>query len=272
MSRDIELYFKQIERSLFTCPKKKRATFLRDFRGSVSAYVEEHPQASVQELKSIFGTPEAIAEAFLQSDEFSTTKKVVSSKRRIVRIVLIAACILAAAALILGAIYVMRNTGLWKNQPEQEGDLKKENYEIVISDISWEDALADAKAKGGKLACFESMEEYRFVLGLIAETGNVENMYFSLGGRRDPYGDTYYWVDADNKTYGKPLNGKGGWCDECWGPGEPNLIYKERPETVIVLYYNNSEARWAWYDGSATYRNPKKTYGYIIEYRDDSAK
>ena len=269
MSREIEQYYKQIEHSLFTCPKRKRTSFLREFRGSVSAYVEEHPQATMQELQNIFGTPESIAEAFLQSDEFSTTKKVISSKRRIARIVLIAISVLVAAAVILGAIYVIGKYSYWEKKLAQEeaGEFSKENYEIVVSDISWEDALADAKAKGGKLACFESMEEYRFVLGLIAEADRVENMYYSLGGRRDSYDDTYYWVDADNKPYGKPLNGKGGWTEECWGPGEPNLIYKDRLETVVVLYYNNAEARWAWYDGSATYRNPQKTYGYIIEYR-----
>ncbi len=270
MSREIERYYKEIERSLFTCPKRKRVSFLREFRGSVSAYVEEHPQATMQELQSVFGTPESIAEAFLQSDEFSTTKKVVSSQRRIARFVLIALCVLVAAAVILGAIYVIGKYSYWEKKLAQEeaGEFREENYEIVVSDISWEDALADARAKGGKLACFESMEEYRFVLGLIAKEGRVENMYYSLGGRRDPYDDIYYWADADNKLYGKALNGKGAWCNECWGPGEPNFIYEERQETVVVLYYNNAEARWAWYDGSADYRNPKKTYGYIIEYQN----
>ena len=272
MRKDVEAYLKEIERGLFTCPRKKRTAFLNDFRGSVNSYLEDHPMAPVQELQSFFGTPDAIAESFLHSDEFSTTKRVVSSKQRIVRIVLIAVCALVAAALILGTVFVAGNFNYWKQQlaREEPGDFKKENYEIVVSDVSWDEALADAREKGGKLACFESMEEYRFVLGLIAETGRVENMYFSLGGRRDPYDDTYYWVDSDDKPYGKPLNGKGGWCDECWSPGEPNLIYEDRQETVIVLYYNSAEARWAWYDGSATYRNPKKTYGYIIEYRDES--
>ena len=268
MRKDVEAYLKKTERSLFAFPRNKRKAFLQDFRGCVNSYLEDHPMAPVQALEDFFGTPEAIAESFLHSDEFSMSKKLTSSKRRIVRVVLTAVCALAACALILGAVWVIGYYSLWKAQQslEDTGELRRESYEIVVSDVSWEEALAHAREKGGKLACFESMEEYRFVLGLIAETGRVENMYFSLGGRRDPDGDDYYWVDANNKPYGKPLNGKGVWCCDCWGPGEPNLIYEDRQETVVVLYYNNAEARWAWYDGSDTYRNPKKTYGYIIEY------
>ena len=272
MRKSVEGYLKEIERSLSPLPRKQRKAFLNDFRGDLDFYLEDHPMASVQELQSFFGTPEEIAESFLHSGEFSTTKKVLSSRQRAVRIVLIAACALVAAALILGAVYVTRYYRYWKQQLAREGpgEFKRESYEIVISDVPWEDALADAREKGGKLACFESMEEYRFVLGLIAETGRVENMYFSLGGRRDPYDDAYYWVDSEDKPYGKPLNGNGGWSDECWGPGEPNLIYEQRQETVVALLYSEDEARWAWYDSSPTYRNSNWTYGYIIEYPDET--
>ena len=125
MSREIEAYLKQIERGLFTCPKKKRAAFLRDFRGNLNTYIEEHPNASVQELQSIFGTPEAIAEGFLQSDEFTTTKKVVSSKKRIVRILIAAVCALVVAAIVLGAVYVVDNHkfthGYYEETPGQVG-------------------------------------------------------------------------------------------------------------------------------------------------------
>ena len=109
MSGEIEAYLKQIEKNLFTCPRKKRAAFLRDFRGSLNSYIEEHPHASVQELQNYFGKPEIIAEGFLQSEEYTTTIKVVSSKKRIVRIVLTAACALVTIVFILGAIYVVDN-------------------------------------------------------------------------------------------------------------------------------------------------------------------
>lgn len=125
MSREIEAYLQQIERNLFTCPKKKRVAFLRDFRGSLNAYIEEHPAASVQELQGMFGSPEEIAEAFLQSEQFDTSKNVFSSKKRISRIVLIAVCTLVAAALIYGAIYIVDTHryayGSWVETPAEGG-------------------------------------------------------------------------------------------------------------------------------------------------------
>lgn len=125
MSREVEAYLQRIEQNLFTCPKKKRVAFLRDFRGSLNAYMEEHPAASVQELQGTFGSPEEIAEAFLHSEQFDTSKNVFSSKKRISRIVLIAVCTLVAAALIYGAIYIVETHGYahgqWVETPAEDG-------------------------------------------------------------------------------------------------------------------------------------------------------
>ena len=125
MRKDVEAYLREIERGLFTCPRRKRAAFLSDFRGCLNSYLEEHRMATVEEIQAFFGTPEAIAEAFLQSDEFNTTKRVVSSKKRITSIVLIAVFVLFVAALILGTVYVVDHYqythGYWVEGPAQEG-------------------------------------------------------------------------------------------------------------------------------------------------------
>ncbi len=137
MSREIELYLKHIERGLFTCPRKKRAALLRELRGNIDAYIEEHPNASIQELKSIFGTPEAIAEGFLQSAEFTTTKKVVSSKKRIVQIFLAAVCALIVLGIVLGTIYVVNfyryTHGYWVETPATDTPLPSIDPEAVHS-------------------------------------------------------------------------------------------------------------------------------------------
>ncbi len=152
------------------------------------------------------------------------------------------------------------------SQRDKSSAFDKKNYEIVISDASWDQALAAAKKKGGKLVCFESLEEYRFVLDLIQEEGKVDDVFYSLGGRRDAKGKDYFWADENNKLYGKKLNGSGAWCAGCWESGEPNLEWNGRQEDAVMMYYSTAEARWAWYDGSGAYRNSKRTYGYIIEY------
>ena len=138
-------------------------------------------------------------------------------------------------------------------------------YQIVISDAAWDEALADAHSRGGKLLSIDSPEEYHTVLDLITQRG-YENVFFNLGGRRADDGEVYYWTDADGDFVGEPLNGDGVWCAGYWEPGEPSFVYKDRQETVLMMYYSSAAHRWLWYDGDASFRNENRTYGYIIEF------
>ena len=138
-------------------------------------------------------------------------------------------------------------------------------YRIEISDASWDEALADARSRGGKLLSIDSPEEFRAVADLITERG-YENVFFNLGGRRADDGETYYWTDADGAPVGEPLNGDSVWCAGYWEPGEPSFVYKDRQETVIMMYYSSAEHRWLWYDGDAAFRSETRKYGYIIEF------
>ncbi len=227
-----------------TCTRGQIVTFLYRFKGSSKAVTASNPFKDVS--KTAFYYP-----AMLWAVEYGVTNG--TSKT----------AFSPGATCTRGQVV----TFLYRaSQNKPSSKFKKENYEIVIGDAAWDKALAAAKKKGGKLACFESQEEYRFVLELIGEKGKTENVYYSLGGRRDAKGKDYFWADADNKLYGKALNGSGAWCAGCWEPGEPNLEWNGRQEDTVMMYYSAAEARWAWYDGSGTYRNPKRTYGYIIEY------
>ena len=143
---------------------------------------------------------------------------------------------------------------------------KAGSYEIVISNATWDEAFAYAKSKGGKLVSFDSKEEYLFVLGLIDSQDLVDNVFYSLGGRRDDGSDVYCWTDADNKLSGNPITGDSAWCGYCWEPGEPNLVWNDSQETVAMMYYDKNEARWAWCDGASSTRIANRTYAYIIEY------
>ncbi len=227
-----------------TCTRGQIVTFLYRFKGSSKAVTASNPFKDVS--KTAFYYP-----AMLWAVEYGVTNGVSEQA--------FAPGDTCTRGQVVTFLYRAS-----QNKPSPK--FKKENYEIVIGDAAWDKALAAAKKKGGKLACFESQEEYRFVLELIGEKGKTENVYYSLGGRRDAKGKDYFWADENNKLYGKKLNGSGAWCAGCWEPGEPNLEWNSRQEDTLMMYYSTAEARWAWYDGSGTYRNPNRTYGYIIEY------
>lgn len=107
MKKKLNRYFREINGKLLVLPRKKRAAVMGDFRGSVSAFLQENPEAAFQEVEAAFGTPDQVAEGFLQSSDFRQTERKLCLKRKIFAAVCIALGILVAAALILGTIYVV---------------------------------------------------------------------------------------------------------------------------------------------------------------------
>ena len=140
------------------------------------------------------------------------------------------------------------------------------SYEIVAENVTWLEAMEAARAKGGRLASIDSLEEYRYLLGRILDEG-LGDRSFHLGGRRDPNGSSYHWVNADNThLIGPALNGPDAWCRDLWQVGEPNLAWNGIPEEALIAYFSEKEGRWVWYDGQKDYIVATRDYGYIIEY------
>ena len=147
---------------------------------------------------------------------------------------------------------------------EKQEDLNR--YEFVTEKCSWLDAQARAAEKGGKLACFETQEEYEQFLAVLEKSGE-KNTGYNIGGRRTSDSKDYYWVDAELNPYGDPLNSDEAWCKAQWLTGEPTFDWNDASETAIELYFSEKENRWVWNDiGEDLSRSSLAQYGYIIEY------
>lgn len=109
MTKELDKYYRDIDRKLQLLSRSRRAAILREHRGSVSDYLKDNPDATVKEIEISFGTPEQVAESFLQMSDLKQTEQKLQTKGVIVKIVLIAVGILVAAALILGTVYVVDN-------------------------------------------------------------------------------------------------------------------------------------------------------------------
>ena len=57
------------------------------------------------------------------------------------------------------------------------------SYRLVVSDCSWTQAFQNAKAAGGRLATFETEEEYQAIIQQITQAG-LSYINFRIGGRR----------------------------------------------------------------------------------------
>lgn len=105
-------------------------------------------------------------------------------------------------------------------------------FEVVLSDVSWEQAKAEAEARGGHLAVIRSAEDLQKIAALAAEKGA---RYVWIGLHRTDSGELQ-WL-AENAT---PY--------VSWAPGEPSVrdAYTGQPENYVLIA--NQAGTWTFND------------------------
>ena len=160
-------------------------------------------------------------------------------------------------------------------EPEQD-EPGIHQYQIVIEDCTWYDALTRCSTQGGYLARISSPEEYQYIVDMLNSRGYT-NIHFYLGGRRDDTGDDYYWVNEQNEFMGEILNSSDSWCSSYWYQNEPSFrdtgsdATGEIVENVMNLFCVSG----SWYLNDSS-DNLAGNYpdllsgkvGYIIEYEE----
>lgn len=160
-------------------------------------------------------------------------------------------------------------------EPEQD-DSGIHQYQIVVEDCTWYDALSRSSDQGGYLARISSPEEYLYIVDML-NSGGYTNIHFYLGGRRDDTGVDYYWVNEQNEFMGDCLNNSASWCSSYWYQNEPSFrdtgsdAHGEIVENVMNLFCVSG----SWYLNDSS-DNLAGNYpdllsgkvGYIIEYEE----
>lgn len=152
-----------------------------------------------------------------------------------------------------------------KATKEEETDVKEHRYELILNDVTWEQAFADCAERGGYLVQINSEEEYQSIIQRIEEE-NMQNVHFYLGGRRERDSREYYWVDSQNRFVGEMLNPEGEeWAAVHWMENEPSFVSEEEGEMYMNLIYFKEQ--WVLNDvpTDITMYYPGKT-GYICEF------
>lgn len=150
---------------------------------------------------------------------------------------------------------------------QEETDYKSHRYQFIVDDVTWGEAYADCKNRGGYLVQFNSQEEFQEVTRMIEEE-NMQNIHFYLGGRRDLGTSEYYWIDSNNSLTGEVLNpGGSAWAAGCWMENEPSYLSEDIDEMYMNLVYY--QERWVLNDvgEDITMYYPGKT-GYICEFEE----
>lgn len=111
MSSDVTLYLKSVSAKL-NCSKSLKAGFLRQLEGDVSTYAAQRESVTTDELCAEFGSPEAIADSFLDRTVCDERLKQSKKKSMISKAAGVASVILLAAAIVVFAVVIYELSGV----------------------------------------------------------------------------------------------------------------------------------------------------------------
>ena len=87
--KERKIYMQEIKRNL-VCDNKQRKKFLSSFSDNMDEYLNNNPDADFAQLQKDLGTPEEIANAFLENASASNVKKRISFVKWIILGVVVA--------------------------------------------------------------------------------------------------------------------------------------------------------------------------------------
>lgn len=98
--KERKIYIQEIKRNL-VCDNKQRKKFLSSFSDNMDEYLNNNPDADFAQLQKDLGTPEEIANAFLENASASNVKKRISFVKRIILGVIVALAVYITAIIIV---------------------------------------------------------------------------------------------------------------------------------------------------------------------------
>ena len=129
----------------------------------------------------------------------------------------------------------------------------KSNYQIIRGSWTWENAKADAEAKGGHLAVITSQNEQDAIYKLIQNQPNSDVQVDILIGGSKKQDGTWSWVNGENWNYAN------------WAPGEPNNSYIDGENYISLIPRYNGQWNDVPYGSASSYGGGYLPAAYLLE-------
>lgn len=100
--RELRKYLRQIKAELL-CPCKERNRILGDLKESISGYLDEHPEATIESVRAFFGSAQQIAASYVEELPTPELMQKLKLRRNILRYVV---AIVGSAALLCVALWI----------------------------------------------------------------------------------------------------------------------------------------------------------------------
>jgi len=128
MNTVFKQYVREI-RKLLPCNARLKKRCIAELEMDVSTYLENKPAATLADLYDAFGTPQSIAESFLERMDMNQFSRKVRTKRSVVIAVSLAAAILVV---VLGALAITYANDLHDFLHGYEVEFREELPSVVL--------------------------------------------------------------------------------------------------------------------------------------------
>lgn len=92
INRELKNYYGEISKVLI-CSGREKREIINSIKESVSCYLNEHPEADIDEIRSIFGTSKEVAEEYLNNETAESIRTKIKRGNAVILIVSIAVTI-----------------------------------------------------------------------------------------------------------------------------------------------------------------------------------
>lgn len=96
---ELKKYYSDISGAL-VCTRKQKSAFMKELKSNVDEYLACTPEATVEDIKTCFGTPDRIAESFLENTDSAKIKRRLDIKKYIIIAIIVALLIYLAFVVI----------------------------------------------------------------------------------------------------------------------------------------------------------------------------
>lgn len=86
---ELKLYFKDVTDKLI-CDRKQKKYFIECLKNDVKDFLAQTPDATLKQVEAVFGTPEVIAQSFMENSDSTEIKRKLDIKKIITAAIIIA--------------------------------------------------------------------------------------------------------------------------------------------------------------------------------------
>lgn len=152
-------------------------------------------------------------------------------------------------------------------------------YELMVEDLTWEEAAALCREKGGYLATITSWEEMERIQDqIISEKKSNITFFVGANNKDEENSFGYHWIESESQiVYYSMLSFYKALFENFWLEGEPSYTGLtesgvEVDEDYVVLFYRKSDDRCYLNDVPDDILSAAPSYsgrvGYICEYEN----